>query len=101
MARLVENGQICDERPSGVLGRFGAQAGLEDSKMRVSSPLRVGLYTICFYFEAVVHESTILSLPPPAHLHCPSWYNTIARLLGRIRLPHRPPVCMLYTIQYW
>ena len=36
----------------------------------------------------------------PSHLHCPSWCNTIARLLGSIRLPFRPPVCMLYTIQY-
>jgi len=33
-----------------------------------------------------------------AHLHCPPWCNTIARLLGSIRSPLRPPVCMLYTI---
>ena len=45
-----------------------------------------GLYKIFFYFEAVVHESTILS-PPPAHLHCPPWCNTIARFLGSTRLP--------------
>jgi len=38
---------------------------------------------------------------PPAHLHCPPWCNTIAWLLGSIRLPLRTPVCMLYTIQYW
>jgi len=38
---------------------------------------------------------------PPVHLHCPSWCNTIARLMDSIRLPFRPPVCMLYTIQYW
>jgi len=31
----------------------------------------------------------------PAHLHCPPWCNTIARLLGSIRLPFRPPMCML------
>jgi len=51
-------------------------------------------------FETVVHESTILS-PPPAHLHCLPWCNTIARLLDSIRLAFRPPVCMLYIIQYW
>ena len=38
---------------------------------------------------------------PPAHLHRPPWCNTIARLLDSIRLPFRPPVCMLCTIQYW
>jgi len=38
---------------------------------------------------------------PPARLHCPPWCHTVARLLGNIRLPFRPPVCMLYTIQYW
>ena len=37
----------------------------------------------------------------PAHLHRPPWGNTIARLLGSIRLPFRPPVFMLYTIEYW
>jgi len=31
---------------------------------------------------------------PPAHLHCPPWCNTIARLLDSVRLPFRPPVCM-------
>ena len=29
---------------------------------------------------------------PLAHLHCPPWCNTIARLLDSIRLPFRPPV---------
>ena len=38
---------------------------------------------------------------PPAHLHCSPGCNSIARLLDSIRLPFRPPVCMLYTIQYW
>jgi len=38
---------------------------------------------------------------PPAHLHCPPWSNTIARLLDSIRLSFQPPVCMLYTIYYW
>ena len=38
---------------------------------------------------------------PPAHLHFTPWCNTIARLLDSIRLPFRPPVRMLYTIQYW
>jgi len=39
---------------------------------------------------------------PPAHLlHCPPWCNTIARLLGSIRLPLRTPVRMLYIVQYW
>jgi len=40
------------------------------------------------------------SFTPPAHLHCPPWCNTIARLLGSIRLSHRSPVCLLYTIHY-
>jgi len=34
---------------------------------------------------------------PRCHLHCPSWCNTIARLLGSIRPPRRPPVYMPYT----
>jgi len=38
---------------------------------------------------------------PRVHLHCPPWCNTIARLLGSIRLPFRPFACMLYTIHYW
>ena len=38
---------------------------------------------------------------PPAYLHCPPWCNTIARLLDSIRFPFQPPVCLLYTIQYW
>ena len=36
-----------------------------------------------------------------AHLHCPPWCNTIARLLGSIRPRLRRPVCMPYTIPYW
>ena len=39
----------------------------------------IGLYKRFVYSEATVHESTILSPPPPAHLHCPPWCNTIAR----------------------
>ena len=38
---------------------------------------------------------------PPARLHCPPWCNTIAQLLGIIRLPLWTPVCLLYTMQYW
>jgi len=37
----------------------------------------------------------------PARLHCPHCCNSIARLLGNIRPPHRPPFCMAYTIQSW
>ena len=37
----------------------------------------------------------------PARLHCPHCCNTIARLLGNIRPPPRPPLCMSYTIQNW
>jgi len=36
----------------------------------------------------------------PPHPHCPHYCNTIARLLGSIRLSLRTLVCMLYTIQY-
>jgi len=61
---------------------------------------RIGLYKIFVYFEAVVHESTILS-SLPAHLHCPPWCNTIAQSLDSIRLPFQATVCMLYTTQYW
>jgi len=39
-----------------------------------------------------------LFLAPP-HLHCPLWCKTIARLLGSIRPPLQPLVCMPYTIQ--
>jgi len=60
----------------------------------------LGLYTIFFYCEAIVHESTILSTPA-AHLHCQPWRNTIARLSGSIRLPLRTLVCELYTTEYW
>jgi len=64
--------------------------------------LNLGLYKIFVYFEAVVHESCILDpCIPSAHLHCPPWCSTIARLLHSIRLPFQPPVCMLCTIHYW
>ena len=38
---------------------------------------------------------------PHAHLHCPPWCNTIARLLDSIRLAFRPLVCIVYIIQDW
>jgi len=63
----------------------------------------VGLYKILFHFEAFVHESIILLLPPPRlHLHCPHGCNTIAILLLRnIRTPSDPPyLYAIYTIQY-
>jgi len=55
----------------------------------------VSLYKLFVYFEAVVHESTIISPPPP-----PTCIAHPGAIL--VRPPHRPPVCcMLYTIQYW
>jgi len=42
-----------------------------------------GLYKILFSSEAVVQELTIFA-SPPAHLHCPPWCNTIARLFGTV-----------------
>jgi len=47
---------------------------------------RVGLYKICIYFEACVHGSIILLLPPP-HLHCPRDCNTIAQLFAQYTPP--------------
>jgi len=41
------------------------------------------------------------SFHPPRDIHCPPWCNTIARLLGSIRLLIQTPACVLYTIQYW
>jgi len=37
----------------------------------------------------------------PSHLHCLRYCNTVARPLRNMRPPHRPPLCMPYTIQYW
>jgi len=37
----------------------------------------------------------------PARLHCPHGCNTIARLWGNIRPPHRPLFYMPHIIQYW
>jgi len=55
-------------------------------------------YKIFFYFEAVVHKSTILSFPSPT---CVAHPVAMLLSLDRIRLRFRPPVCMLYTTQYW
>ena len=43
----------------------------------------------------------------PSSLYCPTqlqsipYCNTIARPLRNIHPPPRPPLCLLYTIQYW
>ena len=64
------------------------------------SALGVGLYKVFVFVEAVAHESTNLSFPLPTCIAQP-WCNTSARLLDSIRLSFRPPICMLYTTQYW
>jgi len=48
-------------------------------------------------FCARINHPSILR----AQLHCPPWCNTIARRLGSMGPPLRPPVCIPYTIQYW
>jgi len=59
--------------------------------------VEVGLYKIFVYFGAIVHESTILLFSPPTCMTHPGaillhdYYHSI-------RLPFRPPLCMLYTI---
>jgi len=58
--------------------------------------LYLSLYKRFVYFEAIVHESTIRSLTPAAHLYCPPWCNTIPQLLDSIRLPSDLPL-VCYT----
>ena len=60
----------------------------------------VSLYKITVYFEAVVHESTILLFPSraPALPTLVQYHRTI---LGQYTTPLPTHVCMLYTIQYW
>ena len=57
------------------------------------------LYKILFHFKALLWESIILSLPPPT---CNA-YSSAIRLHGHcvIYAPHRPPLCMPYTIHCW
>ena len=50
------------------------------------------LHKILLYFEAFVHESTILSFPPP-HLHCLPWCNSIALLRNILRPADPSFVC--------
>jgi len=68
------------------------------SRRGALSDRRLGLYKICFYFEALVHESIILSLPPPPALPTRLQYycNTIAQYSS----PPPTPICMPYTIRY-
>jgi len=67
-----------------------------------SSARRFGLsfYKILFHFKAILWESIILLYPPPTRKAYP-----IAVLLhdhcAIYAPPHRPPLLMLYTIQYW
>ena len=60
----------------------------------------VGLYKIVVHFEAFVHESIILLLPPPT-CSFQTTALTIARLWRHIRLPHDPSYVCHNTIQYW
>jgi len=60
-----------------------------------SSLFEVSLYTILFYFKALLWESIILLLPPP-HLQSLPYCNTIARPLRNIR-PATDPPCKCHT----
>ena len=60
----------------------------------------VSLHTIWFRFIALLWEPISVYCPPP-HLQSLPYRNTIARLLRNKRPPHRPPLFMPYTIQYW
>jgi len=51
-----------------------------------------------YYFTARLLCTNPLSVHSPGYLHCPTWCNTIARLLGSIRLFLRTLGCMLCTI---
>ena len=46
-----------------------------------------GLAFTSYWFPARLLCTNHHPFIPPAHLHCPPWCNTCARLLGSIRLP--------------
>ena len=86
--------------PVATLATFGSLKVDQTLNTIVFGESVLGLYKIFVYFEAVVHESTTLSFLPATCIADPCC-NTVARLLDSIRPFFRPPVCMLYTIQYW
>jgi len=76
---------------------------LEPNQQRRHPPRNKGWGLACtrYSFTLRLLSTNQPCFIPRAHLHCPPWCNIIARLLDGVRLPFRPPVSMLYTIQYW
>jgi len=60
---------------------------------------QLGLCKRFFYFEASVHESIILLLPP--HLHCLPQLQCSCTSITQGTTSPRPSFCVPYTIQYW
>ena len=59
----------------------------------------VSLYKILFHFKALVWESIILVLPTSLAKHTLLQYYCTP--IAQYTPPHRPPLYMSYTIQYW
>jgi len=75
--------------------RFGPSR-VVDVRPRKQLPTWLGLYKILFDFEAFVHESFILSLPPPTCIA-----RTIAMLLHvYCAIYDAPPTPLLYAIHH-
>ena len=100
-ARLRRPPPMCRHLKHLVLERApgrGPYSGLGGSDDRLN-PMCLGLYKILFYFEAFVHETIFVLVPPP--IWGPTrlqWYCTT---VAQYTFPPRHPCCMPYTIQYW
>ena len=76
------------------------EASLGGKQTIITAP-GLNLYKISFHSKALLWESIILLILLLPHLQSLPYCNTIARPLRNIPPPHRPPLVMSYTIQYW
>ena len=58
-------------------------------------------YKILFHFKALLWESIILFIPPPAKPTLLQYCCTVIAQYNNICPPQRPSPFMPYTIQYW
>ena len=63
-------------------------------------PTTYSLYKILFRVKALLWESIILLLPPPAPLVKPTLLQYYCKTIALSSTHLRPPICMPYTIPY-
>jgi len=81
-------------RVTWMMGRSGQSLGVKEYLVKA----KIGLDKILFYFEAFVRINHPFIAPPPPAL--PTWLQDYCKTIARYSNPPRPPVIMLYTIQY-